>query len=77
MTEAEAMTRWCPFSRTARYEGTPINRNVGEGYAKHTLCLASDCMAWRWQSKPFANVQPGETGPAAGSGYCGLAGAPQ
>ena len=31
---------------------------------------------WRWASKPFQNAQPGETGPAGGDGYCGMAGKP-
>lgn len=55
MTEDEAKTKWCPFSRQAvvvsRDLGTAAttNRDGGEHYgAENCLCIGSACMAWRW-----------------------------
>lgn len=59
MTEAEAKKKWCPFTRIAEGD-TTINR----GYVDLTCCIASACMAWRWDGL-FRNT-----------GYCGLASRP-
>lgn len=83
MTEAEAKKRWCPFARVVQYAGdwhppAAGNREAMQAFPDElngaTVCIASSCMAWRWETEPFPNHQPGETGPSAGSGYCGLAG---
>lgn len=79
MTEAEARTRWCPWASSrvipADADGAlVILRLPGEKITP--MCIASECMSWRWSSPPFPNVQPSETGVAAGNGYCGLAGKP-
>lgn len=56
MTEDEAKTKWCPFSRTGLHAGAggvSVNRSVGDGtdgpfdVIKVTRCFASACMAWR------------------------------
>lgn len=73
MTEDEAKTKWCPFVR-AVLPGTTLpagNRGVGpdgtEG-VKGARCIASACMAWRWDERTdYAPVR---------QGYCGLAGSP-
>lgn len=69
MTEEEAKTKWCPFSRVG-IEGrssVAVNRASGDGtggpydVVEETRCIASACMAWR-------------AGNSSESGYCGLAG---
>lgn len=92
MTEDEAKTKWCPFARTiilgngGSFIG-PANRAVGaEGKEgpEGPKCIASACMAWRWQAgaDPATladwnlrtradRVRPAQLG------GCGLAGAPQ
>jgi len=57
MTEDEAKTRWCPFTRVAQ-EGRAVGhynrilRRDGESQIPYsTRCIASTCMAWRWQDE--------------------------
>ena len=50
LTEKEAWTKWCPIVRTSFYARDPMNHRGAH-------CIASNCMAWRWQSE--------------GKGYCG------
>ena len=54
MTEDEAKTKWCPFSRVsnANHGGDACNRWDSSGGAKNygpagSNCIASACMAWR------------------------------
>jgi hypothetical protein len=65
LTEDEAREKWCPFARTSggTEEDLAINREYGGEPDVGALCLASDCMAWRWMNE------------VTGRGYCGLAGA--
>lgn len=66
MTEEEAKTKWCPFTRvtTANRDGSgsrPRNRvvEVSAGQVERELsenlagtsCIASACMAWRWAGR--------------------------
>lgn len=45
LTEEKAKKKWCPFARM-RWDNIPLNR---DGYDKPiTRCIASECMAWRW-----------------------------
>jgi hypothetical protein len=61
MTEAEAKTKWCPMARVI-WGQAAVNRELFDGSAPTTcLCLASQCMAWRWDTHK--------------DGQCGLAGA--
>ena len=65
MTEDEARTKWCPHVRyIAKFNGPCVgtyNRGYEDTGINKSLCIASDCMMFRWHSG-FA------------SGYCGLAG---
>lgn len=71
MTEEDAKTKWCPFSRylAARKVGemaahlpAAVNRGHYGAPEVGTMCIGSACMAWRSH--------------LAGLGYCGLAGGP-
>lgn len=62
MTEDEAKTKACCGS--------------GHRPMENGECIASSCMAWRWDtSRP--NMPPAEGKAAYLHGFCGLAGAPQ
>jgi hypothetical protein len=89
LTETEAGSRWCPFSRclTTGEKGTngvaltAINRGLnGEVGGPATACVASSCMAWRFAREevraPNLNQFPADRGEYRQSdkGYCGLAG---
>ncbi len=61
MTEDEAITKAC-------------HKTWDEREQKFTgMCIASDCMAWRWKEEPRPDD---EFAPSEGKGYCGLAGKP-
>lgn len=64
-TEDEAKERWCPFSRATTGDDngvqmamTSYNRPFGPSYSggHECQCIASTCMAWRWQ--PLMADQP-------------------
>lgn len=81
LTEEEAKTKWCPEARASNNGEQPIAINrVNRGPDVDCLCIASACMAWRWQSALTVN-NPNRT-PGAGQtvtrerGYCGKAGRP-
>lgn len=74
MTEDEARKKWCPFARliATGAEGQDVALpDASAGFNRPTLgppddlanaaCMASSCMAWRWDSRS--------------RGHCGLAGA--
>lgn len=47
-TEEEARKCWCPFARW----GTGHDANSGNRHGDewgHVFCIASECMAWRWE----------------------------
>ena len=52
MKVEEAETKVCPYAMTACFMG-----------AGDALCVAEDCMAWRWNDPEVKE-----------NGYCGLAG---
>lgn len=45
MTEAEAKTRWCPFS-LVRDAGTPAGVNRMSSRDEETRCLGTGCACW-------------------------------
>lgn len=79
MTEAEAKTKWCPFSRCLTGDDTggavTVNRPFlpeifGDGSKLvGNNCIGSRCMAWRW------HLDSGGWEREPPDGYCGLAGA--
>lgn len=73
MTEDEAKTKWCPFARVLSSLQHGIgNRDVrGGSYSPGALCIASACMAWRWDVE---GATANETHYSSTHGYCGLAG---
>lgn len=82
MTEQEAKTKWCPAVRfdTGR---SGVNRwkqsePPEEPHALNPVpcrCIASECMAWRWERIPHPNATGGFVWGRV-HGYCGLAGQP-
>ncbi len=49
MTEDEAKTKWCPFARPDQSVAFK-----GANFSRKGDCIASACMAWRWDwSAPF------------------------
>jgi hypothetical protein len=75
MTEEQAKTKWCPFSRNFYNQG-PYNRTPW-GIDKASMCIGSECMAWRWVKDPVTNLFTyGKELPdyEGEHGYCGLAG---
>lgn len=98
MTEDEARKRWCPFARTYHPETdgdgetvavASVNRGRDGAPDAWCLCIASDCMAWRWTSPPHWRVKRAQGITVAvdkdtpdayqtrGNGYCGIAGKPE
>ena len=84
MTEEEAKTKWCPHKRVAiiKHDWSEITTGHNQieldgepGLTKdavHYRCIASACMAWRWE--PIRGFSDEEMAPI--EGYCGLAGHP-
>jgi len=69
LTEEEAKKKWCPrYQVTQLFNDLESNRG---GFGNSPLCLASDCMMWRWEV-----TNPNYEGPEKyhDKGYCGLAG---
>lgn len=89
LTEEDARMRWCPFAVSANpipvgplYQVTGHNRDHPSGNIP--ACIASSCMAWRWNSeKAFREIdlvtsdviKEEEVKPRLG--FCGLARKPE
>jgi hypothetical protein len=72
LTEAHAKTKWCPHARTYVSADILVSANRrGTGPDPECLCLASACMAWRWEG--YRKPVDRET---EGRGYCGAFGIP-
>ncbi len=72
LREKDAKAKWCPFSRIAvTSDGDGLFTSMPD--VKRWECIASRCMAWRWESdrkQLHDSTEPMDTG------YCGLAGKP-
>ena len=58
MTDDEAKTKWCPFTRVVSVKGDfhrtdAYNRLLFDDDTVGTRCIGSDCMAWRESGKTF------------------------
>lgn len=73
LTEEEAKTKWCAFTRYQVHDNPSENRwkqslPADEPHAVNPVacrCIASACMSWRWTRNELKTT-----------GYCGLAGKP-
>jgi hypothetical protein len=75
MTEAEAIECWCPFARMVLSTNYPaaVNRDIVAQRAGQSVnCIASGCMAWRWDHAANFDRRLG----TPQQGHCGLAGRP-
>lgn len=73
ITEAAARDKWCPHARASDLEPLPISINRrGRAADPDCLCLASNCMAWRWESYRGKDVGSGDEK----RGFCGAFGIP-
>lgn len=75
-TEDEARKAWCPLARqlvtieskggetVGPIQNASANRFMGDAAS---VCIASECMAWRWGDGPLGHPQ----------GYCGAFGRPE
>ncbi len=85
MTENDAKTKWCPMSQVST-DGTLLatnrGRTVGNGENPGLKCIATECMAWRWEyvldygSVPLGKNAHNTDSDGEWLGYCGLAGKP-
>ena len=66
MTEEQAKKKWCPMVRETTEQMGSYNRFKGLPIT-NSLCLASNCMMWRWD-------WIGQDKYSEKEGNCGLAG---
>jgi hypothetical protein len=84
MTEDEAKTKWCPMFRVShagaggsQYSTTSFEMKDNRNFRSQSECLASACMAWRWNETTYSGrYGDTPTGEAPTEGHCGLAGRP-
>lgn len=64
MTEEEARAKWCPMAGASRFA------------RQDEMCIASACMAWRWESESYEQRHTSVKGVRRSitHGHCGLAG---
>lgn len=75
MTEDEASKRWCHAAVASHTDPRRGFRASDEpGDPMEFPCIASRCMAWRWEPSEWAGKLPHAPDPE--KGYCGLAGEP-
>lgn len=74
VTEEEAKTKWCPYVRHGAPEIGTFNRGVVCPINDHPdnggmlcNCIASACMAWRWQVDVAYRAY--DAGPPPGKGW--------
>jgi len=79
LTEEQAKKKWCPFAMVPEHneQSDPSrNRWASGDQLKTANCIASMCMAWRWEMTPneASSATNAKQIKIQGTGYCGLAG---
>lgn len=87
LTEEEAKTKWCPYATIFSEDSRHLETAQLPGGFVSARCIASECMAWRWEEEEYLNamehyeaVTPIEGVaciPPSPRGWCGLAGKPE
>ena len=83
MTEDEAKTKWCPYARLVSGGGAGFNRaappdiDAAPMISVAVCCIASECMAWRWEPSDGDMARQYNNPNADRHGFCGLAGRPE
>lgn len=70
-SEAEASLKWCPMGLARGADPTILiaeNRYEDGTPSKHSMCIGSWCMAWRWRAERDGQHR---------EGYCGAFGNPE
>lgn len=65
MTEEEAKTKWCPHAiaqTTDQPQATAVNRQLRGTPDIGCHCIASACMAWRWDNEWSSATEEGMGG---------------
>jgi hypothetical protein len=68
-TEAEAKKLWCPHLRVVTDDEGIVTTNRGS-YEQAVVCIASQCMFWRWSHQDTGVNDPP-------TGFCGAATLPK
>lgn len=77
LTPEEAKKKWCPYALEWDANGGAVysfNRRHGGGPGSDSLCLASDCMAWRHAPSELVTDGDGNVIATIHRGFCGPAG---
>jgi len=74
MTEEEAKELWCPFARLIDGQPPGAAATNRSGPAANYHCIASKCMAWRWDMEITHSIEHGSQMSKTDKGHCGLAG---
>jgi hypothetical protein len=62
LSEEQAKTRWCPWARTVALVGSTVNRVPEDGRPdSDCMCIASECMAWRWSETAYTERRRSDT----------------
>jgi hypothetical protein len=87
LTEDQAKQRWCPHARSVGYLNTSNTNTAIAGYNRDhpsgqiPACIASSCMAWRFNEPKQVRDLDLVTGDVVAEkprlGYCGLSGKPE
>jgi len=80
MTENEAKKKWCPYARASDLGHSPVSVNRRGNFPdQDCYCIASSCMAWRWNGDSPAFPDAGSEDSLdynARKGFCGGFGRP-
>ena len=83
LTEEEAKTKWCPMARYGELHGPEQGAAAAFNYNRTDVpnappipntcrCIASECMAWKWETAGEDMGRQHNNPGAERHGYCGL-----